>query len=61
MFLRVIQKEQCLTIKCLKRVEKFVVDDVDQEPLINLQHITYDPVGTSGYKSKEDLIKRVFR
>ena len=40
-----------------KRVEKVVAVDVDQEPLINLQHITYDPAGTSGYKSKEDLIK----
>ena len=40
-----------------KRVEKVVVVDVDQEPLINLQHITYNPAGTSGYKSKEDLIK----
>ena len=40
-----------------KGVEKVVAVDVDQEPLINLQHITYDPAGTSGYKSKEDLIK----
>ena len=40
-----------------KGIEKVVAIDVDQEPLINLQHITYDPVGTSGYKSKEDLIK----
>ena len=40
-----------------KGVEKAIAVDVDQEPLINLQHITYDPAGTSGYKSKEDLIK----
>ena len=42
-----------------KRLEKVVVVDVDQELLINLQHITYDPVGTYGYKSKEHLIKDI--
>ena len=41
-----------------KGVEKVVDVDVDQEPLINLQYITYDPAGTFGYKSKEDLIKK---